>query len=187
MHVFDFVVVLVSFIYALALTHLLSRIGSLLLAERIKLSALGMLTAVNAVWTVFFCWLGLWSLNTMPVWDIASIMAQFAMAISLYFICIFAAPEAGETADPEAFFWAQHRRFYWAYIVANTIGIACNVIYLKSSDPSLFLKWNIASLPLYVPCILALTMRARWAQWVAGISLLLITGALIGPLEASLR
>jgi hypothetical protein len=58
-------------------------------------------------------------------------------------------------------------------------------MYLKSEDPSLFWKWNLASLPMYLPCILALTVRARWAQWAAGISLLVVTAAAVLPLEAS--
>lgn len=186
MHVFDFVVVLVSFIYALALSHLLSRIGTLLLAERVRLSPLGMLMAANAIWGVFFSWLGIWSLHTIPDWSFWSILVQFAFAVALFFICVFAAPEGGSEGH-ESFFWAQHRRFYWAYIVGTTLGIASNATYLQSADPSLFLKWNLVSLPMYLPCILGLASRARWAQWTAGIALLLVTAALVVPIEASLR
>jgi hypothetical protein len=189
MQAFDYVLILLSFIYALALGHLLSRIGSLLLAaERVVFSPLAILMAANAAWTLFFCWLGLWGLHTMAHWDIASIFAQFIFAITLFFICVFAAPEAAanEPIDTEAFYWKQHRRFYWAYIVASTAGIACNTIFLKSGDPSLFLKWNLASLPMYLPCILALAVRARWAQWTAGLGLLLVTTVAVVPLESTL-
>lgn len=189
MHAFDYVLILLSFIYALALGHLLSRIGSLLLAaERVVFSPLAILLAVNAAWAVFFSWLGLWGLRTMAHWDIASILAQFIFAITLFFICVFAAPETAASGpiDTEAFYWKQHRRYYWAYIVASTAGIACNTIFLKAGDPGLFLKWNLASLPMYPPCVLALAVRARWAQWTAGIGLLLVTAAAVVPIEATL-
>jgi hypothetical protein len=183
MHAFDFVVILVSFIYALALTHLLSRIGALILAS-VRIAPLVLLVAVNAAWAVFFSWLGLWGLHAMTNWDIGSILAQFAFAIGLYFICVFAAPgaEQGKT-DTEAFYWAQYRRFYWSYIITITVGIAANTTFLESSDPSLFLKWNIASFPMYLPCILALTVKSRWAQWAAGIGLFAVTAAFALPIE----
>ncbi|MBV9419960.1 MAG: hypothetical protein JO348_09320 [Alphaproteobacteria bacterium] len=189
MHVFDFVVILNSFIYALALSHLLSRIGALLLApERVKFSGLTTLMAVNAVWATIFCWLGLWQLHTLPDWDMATILSQFFLAIALYFLAVFAAPEGSEnrTIDTEAFYWAQHRRFYWTYLIADIIGILGNVAYLRSADPALFLKWNLASLPMFLPSILALTVRARWAQWTAGIGLLIITVGVVLPIEAQL-
>src|SRR5215469_1523196 len=106
MQAFDYVLILLSFIYALALGHLLSRIGSLLLAaERVIFSPLAVLMAVNAAWTLFFCWLGLWGLHTMASWDIASVFAQFVFTLLLFFICVFAAPEAAAsgTTDTEAF------------------------------------------------------------------------------------
>ena len=183
MHAFEYVVVLLSFVYALALTHLLSRIGALIVAS-VRISPLGILLALNAAWAVFFSWVGLWGLHAMVNWDIASVLVQFVFAVLLYFLCVFAAPDAEKgMADTEEFYSAQHRRFYWTYIFAITAAIVGNTTFLESTDPSLFLKWNLASLPMYLPCILGLAVRARWAQWTAGIGLLAVTAAATLPIE----
>ena len=186
MHAFEYVVVLLSFVYALALTHLLSRFGALMLAS-VRIAPLATLLAANAAWTIFFNWLGLWGLHAMANWDIASIFVQFILAVLLYFICVFGAPDVEKgAADTEAFYWAQYRRFYWTYILAITVAIVANTTFLESSDPTLFLKWNLASLPMYAPCILALAFRGRWAQWTAGIGLLVVTAAVTLPFEINI-
>jgi hypothetical protein len=61
MHPFDHVLILYSFVFALALTHLLSWVGSLMLARRrVRFSGLQAFMAVNAIVLVFVNWLALW-------------------------------------------------------------------------------------------------------------------------------
>jgi hypothetical protein len=54
------------------------------------------------------------------------------------------------------------------------LALAANVSFLKTPNPALFLQENAATLPFFVPCALALTVSARWAQWAAGVSMLLM-------------
>jgi hypothetical protein len=66
MGAFDHVLVLLSFVYALALTHLLSRIGALLLQrQRVHFSGLLAVCMTVAILMVFANWLSLWDLRGM--------------------------------------------------------------------------------------------------------------------------
>ena len=61
MTAFEHVTALFSFVYALALTHLLARIAELIVArDRVKFSGLLALGMINAILVVFANWLSLW-------------------------------------------------------------------------------------------------------------------------------
>jgi hypothetical protein len=115
MRAFDHVLILYSFVFALALTHLLSRVGSLMLArKRVRFSALHAFMVVNAVVLVFVNWLALWFVHDVQEWDLFSITIYFLFALSTFFFCAAAAPEASfeGTVDLEAFYWENYRLFY---------------------------------------------------------------------------
>jgi hypothetical protein len=62
---FQHVIVLVSFIFAIALTHVFSSASQLLLArDRVRFSAILAVSMVNAALGVIINWLGLWELQT---------------------------------------------------------------------------------------------------------------------------
>ena len=173
---FEHVTALLSFVYALALTHLLARAAELVIArERVRFSGLLTLAMINAMTLVFANWLSIWDLRTVQSWDLASITIQFLLAISLYVLCVFAGPrppEEHDRVDLEDFFWRQRPYFYGTVLVMLVLSLAANLDFLKSGNASLFIKENMTVLPMLIPTILALASRARWAQWVAGLSLL---------------
>jgi len=172
---FEHVTALLSFVYALALTHLLARIAELIVArERVRFSGLLTLGMANAVMMVFTNWLSLWDLRTVQSWDLASIAIQFLFAVSVYVICALVGPKMPEEGpiDLEDFFWRQHRYFYGAIAVCVLLALIANIDFLKTPNAALFIKENLASLPMLIPAVLALVARARWAQWVAGFLLL---------------
>jgi hypothetical protein len=104
MNAFDHVVLLLSFVYALALTYLLSRIGALFVArERVRFSGLLALAMGAPIMLVYANRLGLWDLRDLKGWDLLSITTQFAFSVLVYFICILVGPEAAEI-DMEAFY-----------------------------------------------------------------------------------
>src|SRR5277367_3659009 len=94
MGAFDHVVLLLSFVYALALTHLLSRVGALVLArKRVKFSGLQALVIINAIVQVYLNWLALWDVRGVKDWDLLDITLLFAISLVNYFVCAAAAPE----------------------------------------------------------------------------------------------
>jgi hypothetical protein len=95
MTVFEYVTALFSFVYALALTHLLARIVELIVArDRVKFCGLLALGMINAIVVVFANWLSLWDLHGITSWNLASISVQFLFAISVFLICVLVGSKA---------------------------------------------------------------------------------------------
>jgi hypothetical protein len=178
MKAFEFVVILLSFVYALALTHLLSRTGILLTnRKRVKFSGLLALAMLNCILLVYVNWLSVWDLRTVQSWDIFTITMQFVLAILLFAVCSLASPEViGEgQIDLDDFYFEQRPLFYGTWIAAIVVAMIGNLAFLKTNDPALFIRWNSAVLPLVPPTLLAMFVRARWAQWLGGLALLAIS------------
>jgi hypothetical protein len=173
MSAYDHVTLLLSFVYALALTHLLSRAGSLLLArKRVRFSPLQSLMMINAVTTVFLNWLMVWDFHGMKSWGIASIVISFLFAVANYAICATAAPEPTEhgAIDLDAFYSENYRLFYGVNFLANTLALGINFVFLQT-DPKMVLETDLATVPFFLPCLLAFFVSRRWAQWTAGVGL----------------
>jgi hypothetical protein len=174
---FEHVTALLSFVYALALTHLLARIAELIVArDRIKFSGLLALGMVNAIVMVFINWLALWDLRSVTSWDLASIAIQFLFAISVYVICALVGPKASDEGviDLEDFFWRQRPYFYGALDVCLVLALLANLDFLKTPNTSLLVKENLGTIAIMVPTTLGLISRNRVVQWAAGVCFLVL-------------
>ena len=172
MSAFEHVTALLSFVYALALTHLLARIGELIVVrERVRFSGLLALGMVNAIITVFSNWLSLWDMRSVTSWDLGSIAVQFLFAILLYLVCVLVGPKAPDegTIDLEDFFWRQRPYFYGAVLACEIVALIANLDFLKTTNVALLVKENLATLPMVIPTLLALFSRNRTVQWICGL------------------
>ena len=177
MSAFEHVTALLSFVYALALTHLLARIAELIVArERIKFSGLLALGMVNAILLVFVNWLSLWDLRSVASWDLASIAIQFLFAVSVYVICALIGPKVPDEGvlDLEDFFWRQRRYFYGGTIICLVLALLANLDFLKTANTALFVKENLGTIAILVPCVAGLISRNYVVQWVAGVCVLVM-------------
>jgi len=175
---FEHVTALLSFVYALALTHLLARIAELIVArERVKFSGLLALGMVNAVLLVFVNWLSLWDLRSVTSWDLASIAIQFLFAVSVYVVCALVGPKVSDEGvmDLEDFFWRQRIYFYGAIVVCLVLALLANLDFLKTPNTALFVKENLGTIAILIPSTLGLISRNRAAQWAAGVGFLVLT------------
>lgn len=100
MHAYEFILILLSFVYAAAVTQLLSSAGEIIIAsKRVRLSWF------NAGWMLatllFTCawWIGLWDLRTMRAWNVGSIAFYFAIAAGLYLQSRLVSPRISETGE----------------------------------------------------------------------------------------
>jgi len=174
MHAFDFVILLLSFVYAIALTHLLTRVGSLVMArERVRFSSLLAMMMINSGFMIFANWLLNWTLRDVQGWDVLSVLVQFLFAMAIYFLSLLSAPEPQPDGliDMEAFYWKQYRPYYATVVVLFILAILANLDFMKTSDPWMALKQNGFILPMFAIPALALMVRARWAQWLAAAGL----------------
>ena len=177
MSAFEHVTALLSFVYALALTHLLARIAELIVArERVRFSGLLALGMVNAVLMVFVNWLSLWDLRSVTNWDLASIAIQFLFAVSVYVICALVGPKMPDdgTIDLEDFFRRQRTYFYGAIIVCLVLALLANRDFLKTPNAALFVKENLGTIALLIPAAFGLISRNRVVQWAAGVCVLVM-------------
>ena len=174
---FDYVLTLLSLVYALALAHILSRAGAFVLARaRVRFSGLQTLAMVNAVLQVFSTWLYSWNLHALSDWDLASVAIAFVYAITVYFVCAAAAPDVGEgPLDLEVFYQRNYRIFYGIVALYLTAALLANLVLLKSAKSGVFLEYELTALPFFAPCALAIALRNRWAQWVSGLALLALS------------
>jgi hypothetical protein len=169
MAAFEHVIILLSFVYALALTHLLSRMaGTLVARERVRFSALLFCLMLAAILLVFLNWLSLWDAHGMRVWSLYSIIIQFLFAVAQYFVCAVAAPEypAEGVIDMEALFWRARVPLYCLLLAVSLVALFLNSDLMQVNAP-LFFRQNVLTLVFSMPIILALVVQARWAQWVA--------------------
>jgi hypothetical protein len=171
MTAFEHVTALWSFVYALALTHLLARIAELVVArDRVRFSGLLALGMVNAILLVFANWLSLWDFRSIKAWDLWSITVGFLLAISMFLICVLVGPKAHDEGpiDLEDFFWRQRPYFYGALMACAVLSLLANLDFLKTANAALFVKQNLTVLPMFIPTVLGLASRKRWVQWAAG-------------------
>src|SRR5690349_1951396 len=177
MTAFDHVIVLLSFVYALALTHLLSRVGALIEARgRVAWRGSGLmwLMVVNAGLNLIVNWLALLGYRNQTDWNFLDVLLQLAMAITLYFLCYLALPEASDEGeiDLDAYFWKQRRAYYAVALAGLAAAFLVNLDFLKTPLAGQVFVSNASVLVLAVPVVFALTMPERWVQWLCGSTLL---------------
>jgi hypothetical protein len=177
MTAFEHVTALLSFVYALALTHLLGRIAELVVArDRVRFSGLLAVAIANAILLVFTNWLSLWDFRSIKVWDLASIVVNFLLAVSMFLICAWVGPKTPDEheIDLEDFFWRQRPYFYGAILATFILSLLVNLDFLKTLNVALFVKQNLTVLPMLILSVLGLVFRKRWVQWAAGLCLLVV-------------
>ena len=131
MHAFDFILVLFSFVYAAAVTHLISTAGEIIIAsKRIRLSWF------NAGWMLavllFTCawWIGLWDLHAVASWGVGSIAFYFSMASGIYLLARLVSPripERGEI-DLQRFHSEEGRKYLISYTILGVVTVVTNAV-----------------------------------------------------------
>ena len=171
MHAYDFILILFSFVYAAAITHLLSTAGEIIIAsKRIRLSWF------NAGWMLasllFACawWIGLWDLHTLKTWSVGSIAFYFSVAAGIYLQARLVAPrivERGEI-DLQEFHLQEGRKYLVAYAILSWVTVAVNALLGEAVG---ILQWpvqNVVIIPMAVATTLAaIFVKRSWLQSLA--------------------
>ncbi|HZC17951.1 MAG TPA: hypothetical protein VE309_14435 [Caulobacteraceae bacterium] len=175
---FDHVTLLLSFVYAIALTHLLSSATELVLArERVRFSALQAVWMLNALVGLLVNWLSLWGQNILKHWTIQDVLLWFLVAIVQYFTCSLVSirPEPGEPIDMGAFFERQRRPIGGAFAALMAPAMIVNYVYRDATQglgPTAWITEDLLVLPMLVAALICGWARPRWLQWAAGLAML---------------
>jgi hypothetical protein len=169
---FQHVTVLVSFIFAIALTHVFSSASQLLLArDRVRFSALLTVSMVNAALGVIINWLGLWDLQNLKHWSLGEVLLQLGWVVPNYFSCSLVAMPVSESGplDMSGFFERQRRVIFSATLALSVMGGLAT--YLDRNNfqgwkPNDWIGAELLGLLLAVCAVLAGWAKPRWLQWV---------------------
>ena len=168
MHAYDFILVLFSFVYAAAITHILSVAGEIIIAsKRIRFSWL------NAGWMcaalLFACawWIGLWDLHTVNAWSVGSIAFFFSVASGIYLNARLVSPripEKGEI-DLRAFHAEEGRKYLTAYTVLSVLTVITNAGLGQGGSAVQWPAQNMVIIPMTVATgLAAIFIRQPWIQ-----------------------
>jgi len=171
---FQHVTVLVSFIFAIALTHVFSSASQLLLArDRVRFSALLAVSMINAALGVIINWLGLWELQNLRHWSLGEVLLQLGWVVPNYFSCSLVAMPVSESGplDMSAFFERQRRIIFSATLALCVMGGLANYVdrnNLEGWKPNDWIgaELLLLGLLLAVCAVLAGWAKPRWLQWV---------------------
>lgn len=178
---FEHVTILLSFVFAIALTHLLSSTTELIWArDRVRFSGLQALWMFNAAFMLLINWLGFWYTNTIPNWDALDVSLNFGAALLQYFTCslISIRPKEDGIIDMPAFYERQRPAIFWAFAATLFLSLFQNWWFRNApgQDPNLWLMADMMGLPMLVAIAFAGWARPVWLQWVAGIAMTGVLG-----------
>jgi hypothetical protein len=170
MGAFDHIVVLLSFVYALATAHLLST-TALIIREsaHVRFSGLHAFWMLNALAVIMANWIGFWDMRGLPSWNIASILFTFLTGFTNYLQAALVCPEVrpGEPLDLVAFATRQRTRYVGAALASVILAAVGNAVYgALFGNLTLDLE-NLVVVPMLAAVIAALIWPQRWVQWAA--------------------
>jgi hypothetical protein len=194
---FSHVATLLSFVYALCLTHVLASAAELLMArERVKFSALQAIWMFNAALITLVNWLSFWTLKDQRTWSMGWIAAMVFVAIIQFFICAFVSPKPAASGPVDmGEFYARQRPM----IVGGFMALAVAALVINAFDPSLqapietpfmgglpnWVAQDLTILPMMLLLMLALFAKARWLHWAAALGMLASTVGFSGFVPVS--
>jgi hypothetical protein len=183
---FEYVTLLLSFVYALALTHLLSSTADLLLArDRVRFSGLQALWMTIALLNLLTNWISYWGLSAVKQWSVGEIAMQFTLAIIQYFTCSLVAPRPNPNGeiDMPAFFARQRPVIFGAFLALLTFALAENYIdrnHMAGLSSNAWIGEDILILPMYGPVLIGWFAKRVWLQWAGGLAFLAVSAVFLG-------
>jgi hypothetical protein len=172
---FQHITVLFSFVFAIALTHVLSCVSKLILArDRVCFSGLHALWMLNALMLLLINWLSLWLLEAIKHWSVGEIMVQLGWAIPQYFTCSLISMPVGneEVIDMRAFYERQRPVLFSAFAVTYAMSMVANFAdrnNLEGWKPGDWIGADLLVLPILIAALVAGWAKPRWLQWTAAL------------------
>jgi hypothetical protein len=172
--VFDFVILFLSFIYTLGLTHLLFA-ATRMIRHRRSLTfswphALWMLAALGML---FGNWLSLWDFHALEAMPLSTFFGGFALVVVQYTVCALVAPEleAESDFDLRRFHEREGRSYLLAFLATMLLSLALNAAAGAGLGIQNWASQNAIVLAMIASITLALTVKSRWAQVIAPLSM----------------
>src|SRR5260370_13757251 len=162
---FQHITVLFSFVFAIALTRVLSCVSKLILArDRVRFSGMHALWMLNALICLLINVLSVWLLENIKHWSVGEIMVQLGWAIPQFFTCSLISMPVGneEVIDMRAFYERQRPVLFSAFAVTYAMSMVGNFADRNNLEGWKPGDWFGAALPVLPALIAALV--AGWAK-----------------------
>ena len=175
---FGHITTLLSFVYALALTHLLSTATELVLGrDRVRGGGLHMLWMLIALVSLFANWLAVWTLSGVRLWTLGEILLQFSTAVVQYFTCSLLSVRVADAVsfDLSAHFARQRLVSlapFAAFLILAAIGNYLDRSVLAGVPSGAWVTADLLIAPMLGIVVLAMYARPLWLQWAAGLAYL---------------
>ncbi|HEY3800534.1 MAG TPA: hypothetical protein VGL58_19450 [Caulobacteraceae bacterium] len=171
---FDFIILFFSFIYSLGLTHLLFAATRMIRhRRRLVFSWPHALWMVSALGMMFGNWLSLWDFRAFDPMSLGVIVGGFAVVVMQYVICALVSPdlETEDDFDLRRFHQREGRTYLVAFLAFLILCLAANAAAGSGLGVRNWADQNWTVLAMFAPVILALTVRANWAQVAAPLAM----------------
>lgn len=158
MHAFDYLVTLFSFVYAMAIAHVLASVGDMVVASR-RLT----FSWLNAGWmlvvllAVIAWWIGFWDLRHEGSWPTHVIALWFSAACALYVLARIVCPRIppeGEV-DLTAFHAREGAKYMIGFGAFSVFTIGVNTYYGATGSAGTWLVQNAAVIPMAIAAFVA--------------------------------
>lgn len=167
MHPLEFIILFFSFIYTLALTHVLFAATRMIRHRRQLVfswpHALWMLN--NLIFLAANC-LSLWDFHESKSMSLEVIISTFILVIGQYFISALVAPdfEGGDSYDLREFHRRERRTYVGAFLVLMVIGVAINLQAAARLGIAAWGQQNVIGVPMLAATVAAFFIDRRWVQ-----------------------
>lgn len=167
MGAFEHIISLLSFVYALAIAHLLTTAARLIGShERVRFSWLHAYWMINALIVLIIDWISYWDMRGLSGWTVLNILFVLAQAFTDYMQAALVCPEipAEGTVDLIAFHDTHSRRYIGAFAATATMALIENFYFGGNYNIGEYFLQNVAVIPQIVIALTAVIFRTRWVQ-----------------------
>jgi len=167
MRPFEFIIVFLSFIYTLALTHLLLAAAQMIRHRReLRFSWPHALWMLSALLLLAGNWLSLWDFHGLSMMSLPTIAAGFLLVVTQYLICVLVTPDLDREAgyDLRRFHERESGTYLGAFLAMMFLALALNAAAGSGLGVANWSHQNLLVLAMLAPIVAALTVRRPWVQ-----------------------
>ncbi len=167
MGAFEHVILLLSFVYALAIAHLLTTVARLIGARaRVRFSWLHAFWLANAMVVLVIDWIDFWDMRNIATWSVVSIAIVLASAFADYLQAALVCPEIPPEGaiDLAAFHDRQSRYYIGAFVGGGIIAMISNAYFSSGFNIAEYAAQNMIIVPTIAVALCAAIFRNRWVQ-----------------------
>lgn len=190
MGAFEHVLSLLSFVYALAIAHLLGTAARLIGArERVRFSWFHAYWMLNALIVLIINWISYWDMHGIRNWSVVSIFMVIAQSVVDFMQAALVCPEvpAEGKVDLVAFHATHARRYIGAFAAMGLVAMINNIYFGGGYSIADYFAQNLVVAPMVAVAVFATVVRRRWVDILAPIVFLSIWGFYLSQLQSTLK